>query len=450
MERAEGREERTGRAVIGWRSPCVQPRRTCPAPRRPTPRSTARSTLLLADETEAALRWSAAVVERDPLDAERAGHHLPAARADGPHRGGGRGLRARRAARDRRGQPAARGGRHRRSSRAGGRRERAPRSASRPRSARGRRAARRPRTPPAAAPATSRASSRSAPSSRAPRSPPRRRRSSTPPRARLRRRPTGSESCSRRRCRSSARCRKEALRELVGAFEMITVPAGHVVIEEGEEGSEAYIVARGELEVLGARRTTRAAAHRCSRGWSAGRSSARWRSSRARRARRASSRRGRPSCSSPSATRSRRSPRGAPRWASSWPRTAAGAWWRTSARTSPVLVAVPPQERAMLVERFETRIFEKGEKLVTQGEEAQGLHLVASGEVAVVAHEGGESVVLATLSAGRDRGRGRARAPPQGERRRHRGAPDGDAVSAAGGVPVARPGPPGASSTGST
>jgi Cyclic nucleotide-binding domain len=43
---------------------------------------------------------------------------------------------------------------------------------------------------------------------------------------------------------------KEALRDLVGAFEMITVPAGHCVIEEGEEGSEAYIVARGELEVL--------------------------------------------------------------------------------------------------------------------------------------------------------------------------------------------------------
>jgi CRP-like cAMP-binding protein len=54
----------------------------------------------------------------------------------------------------------------------------------------------------------------------------------------------------------------------------------------------------------------------------------------------------------------------------------------------------------MLVERFETRIFEKGDKLVSEGEDAQGLHLVASGEVAVVAHEGGESVVLATLPAG--------------------------------------------------
>jgi CRP-like cAMP-binding protein len=69
-------------------------------------------------------------------------------------------------------------------------------------------------------------------------------------------------------------------------------------------------------------------------------------------------------------------------------------------RTSPVLVNVPSQQRAMLVDRFETRLFEKGEKLVNEGEEAQGLHLVASGEVAVVAHQGGEGMVLATLPAG--------------------------------------------------
>jgi cAMP-dependent protein kinase regulator len=72
-------------------------------------------------------------------------------------------------------------------------------------------------------------------------------------------------------------------------------------------------------------------------------------------------------------------------------------------RISSLLVAVPPGERAMLVERFETRIFERGDRLLKQGEEAPGLHLVASGEVSVVAHEGdvtGEPTVLATLSAG--------------------------------------------------
>src|SRR5262249_47542812 len=42
---------------------------------------------------------------------------------------------------------------------------------------------------------------------------------------------------------------KEGLRALSACFEMITVPAGRAVISEGEEGAEAYIVARGELEV---------------------------------------------------------------------------------------------------------------------------------------------------------------------------------------------------------
>src|ERR1700689_2295826 len=41
---------------------------------------------------------------------------------------------------------------------------------------------------------------------------------------------------------------REALRDMLGTFEMITVAAGHQVISEGEEGAEAYIVARGELE----------------------------------------------------------------------------------------------------------------------------------------------------------------------------------------------------------
>lgn len=73
-------------------------------------------------------------------------------------------------------------------------------------------------------------------------------------------------------------------------------------------------------------------------------------------------------------------------------------------RTSPVLVAVEPEERPALVERFETRVYEKGEKLVTEGEEASGLHLIASGVVAVVGHEAGEPIVLATLGAGETAG----------------------------------------------
>ena len=58
-------------------------------------------------------------------------------------------------------------------------------------------------------------------------------------------------------------------------------------------------------------------------------------------------------------------------------------------RTSKLLLAVDPQERPALVERFETCVFEKGDKLIEEGKETTGLHLIASGEVAVIGHEDG-------------------------------------------------------------
>jgi CRP-like cAMP-binding protein len=69
-------------------------------------------------------------------------------------------------------------------------------------------------------------------------------------------------------------------------------------------------------------------------------------------------------------------------------------------RTSPILSAVQPDERPALVERFETRVYEKGEKLISEGGNSTGLHLIASGEVAVVRVESGEPFVLATLGPG--------------------------------------------------
>jgi cAMP-dependent protein kinase regulator len=207
---------------------------------------------------------------------------------------------------------------------------------------------------------------------------------------------------------------REALRDLVAAFEMITVAAGHVVVEEGAEGSEAYIVARGELEVS-RRRTPEpgdgfarspgadpndnegpAVLARLTSGALFGEMALLSRAPRA-----ASVVAARPSIllvatrDALEAVAQRRPEVGVELAAHCRRRMVANL-----ARTSPVLVSVPSAERAMLVERFETRIFEKGDKLVREGEEAQGLHLVASGEVAVVAHEGGESVVLATLPPG--------------------------------------------------
>ncbi|MDP9036463.1 MAG: cyclic nucleotide-binding domain-containing protein [Myxococcota bacterium] len=194
---------------------------------------------------------------------------------------------------------------------------------------------------------------------------------------------------------------KDSLAAFVSAFEMITVPEGHVVIEEGEEGAEAYIVARGQLDVVrrsssddGAPPTTLA---RLSSGALFGEMALLSRAPRA------------ASVIAARASILLMATRDAlERVAETRPEVGVelAAHCRRRmlanlARTSAMLIAVPADERSMLVERFETRIFERGEILVSEGQEALGLHLIASGEVAVIAHEGGgESVVLARLLPG--------------------------------------------------
>jgi cAMP-dependent protein kinase regulator len=193
---------------------------------------------------------------------------------------------------------------------------------------------------------------------------------------------------------------KDALRELIAAFEMITVPVGARVISEGEEGAEAYIVARGELEVtrgdLADDGGPPVVLARLVSGALFGEMALLSRA---------------PRVASVVATRpsillvakrdaleavAEKRPEVAVELAAHCRRRMVANLGRTSA----VLIAVPPQERSMLVERFQTRIFEKGERLVVEGAHPQGLHLLASGEVAVVAHENGESIVVATLAAG--------------------------------------------------
>lgn len=53
-------------------------------------------------------------------------------------------------------------------------------------------------------------------------------------------------------------------------------------------------------------------------------------------------------------------------------------------RTNFILRAASPAERPALIERFSIRTFESGDKIVTQGAQAEGLYLIALGEVAVV------------------------------------------------------------------
>ncbi len=190
---------------------------------------------------------------------------------------------------------------------------------------------------------------------------------------------------------------KEGLLALIGCFEMVTVPAGHAVISEGEEGAEAYIVARGELEV---RRSIEDAKPitlaRLTNGALFGEMALLSRAPRA-----ASVAACRPSIllvarrDALEAVAEKRPEVGVELAAHCRRRMVANL-----VRMSKVLLSVDAKERPALVERFETKVFEKGEKLIVEGKDASGLHLIASGEVAVVGHEGGEPFVIATLGVG--------------------------------------------------
>lgn len=69
-------------------------------------------------------------------------------------------------------------------------------------------------------------------------------------------------------------------------------------------------------------------------------------------------------------------------------------------RTNFILRAASPAERPALIDRFSIRTFEPGQKIVEQGSHAEGLHLIALGEVAIVHQDNGESTIVAKLGPG--------------------------------------------------
>ncbi len=207
--------------------------------------------------------------------------------------------------------------------------------------------------------------------------------------------------------------KKEGLRALISAFEMITVPAGSYVIEQGAEGAEAYIVARGELEVTRdlSSRENQAAGNgepvagedapsvvlaRLTNGALFGEMALLSRAPRA-----ASVIARRPSIlllarrTSLEAVAEDRPDVGVELAAHCRRRMVTNL-----VRTSPVLLAVDSESRPALVERLQTQVFERGEKIISEGDEGNVLHLIASGEVAVVRRESDEPFVLATLGVG--------------------------------------------------
>jgi cAMP-dependent protein kinase regulator len=71
-------------------------------------------------------------------------------------------------------------------------------------------------------------------------------------------------------------------------------------------------------------------------------------------------------------------------------------------RTNFILRAANPAERPALIDRFSIRTFEAGEKIVTQGSPAEGLHLIALGEVAIVHQDKSDdsTTIVAKLGPG--------------------------------------------------
>lgn len=187
------------------------------------------------------------------------------------------------------------------------------------------------------------------------------------------------------------------LRALIEAFDVRIIPAGGVVIEEGAPGTEAFIVARGEVEV---RRTGEGGEPvvlaRLQNGQVFGEMALVSRAPRA-----ASVVAARPSLVlvAPVDALENVAARAA-EVGEQLANFCRERMLQNLVRTSPILGAVDPVERPSLVARFETRTFEVGERLIRKGETHSGLYLIASGSVEVAAQEGGERLVIATLGPG--------------------------------------------------
>ncbi|WP_437724699.1 cyclic nucleotide-binding domain-containing protein [Sorangium sp. So ce861] len=194
---------------------------------------------------------------------------------------------------------------------------------------------------------------------------------------------------------------RDALRALCAAFTPIWVAAGTTVIEQGAARSEAYFVARGELEARRRRGGEEIVLARLTNGAMFGEMALLSRA---------------PRTGSVVATRpsivlevkrdaideiAQREPEVGLELAA----YCRDRMVENLVRMSDVLRVVPDADRPAFVKRFRTRTFEKNERLLVQDERPSGLFLIASGEVAVVRRDTAddahlEPLVLSTLGPG--------------------------------------------------
>jgi CRP-like cAMP-binding protein len=188
-----------------------------------------------------------------------------------------------------------------------------------------------------------------------------------------------------------------ALTRLIGAFDVIAYPKGKKVIEQGAVGAEAFVLARGELEVLREQpEEDPILLARLGNGAVFGEMALLSRAPRT-----ASVVAARPSIvlvisAAKLSAVAEKSPEVGTAFASYCHQRMVA----NLVRTSPLLRPLSAGERQALIERFGARTFEPGEKLIVQGKESDGLHVIASGQVRVVRHEGEDEVAIAALGVG--------------------------------------------------
>lgn len=192
---------------------------------------------------------------------------------------------------------------------------------------------------------------------------------------------------------------RASLRAFVEIFETKLFPAKATVVEEGALGTDAFVVARGELDVT--RRVSGGSSPihlaRLGGGTLVGEMALLSRAPRAATVSTAS-----PTLLLVAAKRAldaavAKSPELGREFAEHCRRRMLDNLVKTSA----ILRSVNPAERGELVHRFAIRTFEPGERVVTQGKQSDGLFIIASGEVAIVQNDAaGEQTVVARLGPG--------------------------------------------------
>lgn len=187
------------------------------------------------------------------------------------------------------------------------------------------------------------------------------------------------------------------LRAMIAVFDTAVVPAGEVLIEQGSVGSEAFVVGRGELEVRRRKRDdSEMVLARLGAGALFGEMALLSRAPRA-----ASVVACRPSIVL--VARQDALDRVAaeqPQVGMEFAAHCRGRMVANLVTSSTIFSAIKKSARLEVMVRFVTRTFEQGEHLITQGQESDGLHLIASGEVEVMYLEGDEYLHLADLGVG--------------------------------------------------